>query len=118
MTTSVGLSVIDGRSVATLTFSGQFTRGGGNLVDGNYQISIDGSKIRRLGTTEMLDADGDGVSGGMLVLEIRAEDRFFALYGDSNGDRIVNGADRTAPAIDLSSTNGHGRIQRRNGCRR
>lgn len=77
-----------GNTVATLTFSGNNTRANGLLVDGNYQLAIDGSKILRSGRE--LDGDQDGIAGGEFVYGSEASDRFFALYGDLNGDRTVN----------------------------
>ncbi|QDV40460.1 Calx-beta domain protein [Stieleria neptunia] len=81
-------------SVATLTFSGPLTRGAiGALVDGNYQLAIDPTKVRRTGTSVSLDGDGDGLRGGDYVIGTSATDQFFALYGDSDGDRDVDGQD-------------------------
>lgn len=80
-----------GRAVVALTFEGTLTRGGGALVDGNYQLEIDGSKITRNG--QALDADQDGSGGDMVSFGDDEADQFFALYGDSDGNRRVNLAD-------------------------
>lgn len=82
-----------GNTVATLTFSGALTRGGGVLVDGYYQLTIDSSKIRLSGTQLALDGDGNGLAGGNLVRGDVATDNFFALYGDTDGDGIVGVAE-------------------------
>ena len=73
---------------AVVRFSGQFTRGSFNgLIDGNYELLIDGTKVTR--NTQQLDADQDGIGGDSLVLGDQETDKFFALYGDLNGDRIL-----------------------------
>ncbi|XZE56469.1 PKD domain-containing protein [Planctomycetaceae bacterium SH139] len=78
-----------GNTIATVTFSGSFTRAGFNLVDGNYQLYIDPSKVRRAGTLVRLDGDGDGQAGGDFVFGNEAADKFYAMFGESNGDRNV-----------------------------
>ena len=83
-----------GNSVATLTFSGALTRGlDSALVDGNYQLTIAPSKVRRAGTSVTLDGNNDGLQGGDYSYGTLATDDFFALYGDSDGDRDVDGQD-------------------------
>lgn len=78
-----------GNWVVTVTFGGTFTRAGFNLVDGNYQLYIDPSKVRRAGTLAELDGDGDGQAGGDCVFGNEAADKFYARFGESNGDRAV-----------------------------
>jgi hypothetical protein len=51
------------------------------LDDGNYQLTVDGSKVRTLGTGLTLGAN--------VVYGDTADEPFFALYGDNNGDRTV-----------------------------
>lgn len=80
---------INGNTLATITFSGAFTRDGGALLDGYYQLTIDGSKVRRKDTLLTLDGDGDGQQGGNLTRGEQETDDFFALYGDTNGDGLV-----------------------------
>ncbi len=78
-----------GQTVATLTFSGDRTRGVQNaLVDGNYQLTIDSTKILKNGLN--LDGDQNGVQGGNFVLGAREADAFFALFGDIDGNRNVS----------------------------
>ena len=48
------------------------------------------------GTIFDLDGDGDGLAGGDLEIGATAADDFFRFFGDSNGDRYVNGEDLTA----------------------
>lgn len=76
-----------GQNQLTLTFSGSLTRGGGALSDGYYQLTIDGSKIRRGNSQADFNADGNG--GDSLVIGAAESDNFFALYGDINGDGQV-----------------------------
>ncbi len=81
-----------GQTVATLTFSGPRTRGpSGILNDGYYQLTIDGTKVRRGGQT--LDVNGDGVGGDTFVLGAVEADNFFSLFGDTNGDGLVSVAE-------------------------
>ncbi|PAY17814.1 hypothetical protein CKO51_19145 [Rhodopirellula sp. SM50] len=94
--TSVGIvhvtaSVMDGMTTATLTFAGESTvdrdgtgAQGNSLADGNYRLHIDASGIRSTGGLEMFN---DVIFGQQPV------DGFFRLYGDSDGDRDVDGQD-------------------------
>ncbi|MEO1526978.1 MAG: choice-of-anchor Q domain-containing protein [Planctomycetota bacterium] len=81
ITPAVSTQVIGGKTVATLTFSGDGIIGG-SLADGNYRLSVLDTITDRVGN--VLDGDGDGEAGG------NATDEFFRLYGDINGDRTVN----------------------------
>jgi hypothetical protein len=83
---NVAASVIDGRTVAVLTFTGSGIIGG-SLLDGDYTLTIRGDHIRDEEGRE-LDGDGDGNGGGDRV------DAFFRLFGDADGDRDVDGLDR------------------------
>ena len=83
---SVAVSLVDGRTVAVLTFAGPDILGG-SLADGNYTLTIRADRIHdALGWS--LDGDGDGTPGGDRV------DAFFRLYGDSDGDRDVDELDQ------------------------
>ena len=57
------------------------------LLDGNYQLVIDSSKVLRNGLA--MDGDADGVAGGDILWGDEQADAFYALYGDVNGDRTV-----------------------------
>ena len=49
--TSHTTALVGGNTVVTISFNGNFTRNSaGALVDGNYQLGIDGSRVRRAGT--------------------------------------------------------------------
>ena len=79
-----------GKSVITLTFTGpQVELPTGSLVDGNYELQIDGSKIESTATGQLLDADNDGSEGGVDIFGDNATDKFFRLFGDFTGDRTV-----------------------------
>ena len=80
-----------GQTVVTLTFSGAFTRGTGVLVDGYYDLTIDGSKVLRGGLG--LDVNHDGTGGDTYILGASEADNFFALYGDTTGDGVVGVAE-------------------------
>lgn len=79
---------IDGKTVVTMTFGG-----GNSLADGNYLLSIDGNKVRDRATGARLDGDGDGVAGGDYLFGDQANDAFFRLFGDTDGDRDVDNFD-------------------------
>jgi hypothetical protein len=79
---SVATSVVGGRTVAVLTFSGPGIIGG-SLADGDYTLIIRGECIRDEVGREV-DGDRDGNGGGARA------DSFFRLYGDSDGDRDVD----------------------------
>jgi len=69
------------QTIARLTLSGPFTDGPGgprSLVDGNYDLTVLSSQIV------------GGLPGGDYVTSI------FRLYGDVNGDKVINGLDLTA----------------------
>ncbi len=81
-----------GRTVVTLTFSGQMTEAntaaGANpsLIDGLYTLTVSGSAVT--GTNGFgFDGDGNGAPGGDKVMT------FHRLFGDYNGDRVVDPAD-------------------------
>ncbi len=67
-----------GYSRLTVTFSGSLTEAGGSLVDGNYQLSIDGSLL------------GGSVAGNDFVYGHQESDNFYRYYGDADGNRLVN----------------------------
>jgi hypothetical protein len=79
---NVATSLMDGQTVAILTFTGSDIFGG-SLADGNYALTIRGDLVHdRFGRA--LDGDGDGAAGG------DDSESLFRLYGDSDGDRDVD----------------------------
>jgi hypothetical protein len=77
-----------GQSEVTLSFSGSFTRPTGALADGYYQLTIDGTKITRGNVP--LDIDQNGVVGDSLVIGDDEADGFFSLFGDNDGNGLLN----------------------------
>jgi hypothetical protein len=75
-----------GNTIAMLTFSGGFTLGG-SLIDGNYDLRIDATKITN-NRGELFDGGKQGEASDF-VFGQEAADRFYRLYGDANGDRSV-----------------------------
>jgi hypothetical protein len=82
----VAQAVVDGHSVDTLTFVGAGILGG-SLADGHYTLIIHGGLVHD-GFGQALDGAGTGVAGSDRV------DTFFRLFGDANGDGVVDEQDR------------------------
>lgn len=81
---SVTSDVVFGKTIATLVFAGPYVENG-SLVDGNYRLRVNAVDARGV----PLDGDGDGTAGGEFVFGESANDEFFRLFGDINGDRQV-----------------------------
>lgn len=77
-------------SSVTITFSGSFTEHG-SLIDGFYDFTIDASKITGIGGA--LDGDGNGTPGGNYAVIGTTANKFFRLFGDSDGNGTVNNKD-------------------------
>jgi hypothetical protein len=92
---AVSTTTAGGVTVATLSdFSGADTTIGisatayGSLIDGRYALTVTGSAVTANGVPMPADftfADGGSTTGNQL----------YRLFGDSNGDRVVNVADLT-----------------------
>ena len=61
---TVAASVVDGRTVAVLTFAGPDIIGG-SLADGSYTLTVRADRVHDRWGRE-LDGDGDGSAGGAL----------------------------------------------------
>jgi len=82
----VSVSLVDGKTVAVLTFGGtEFV--GGSLADGSYTLTVRADRVHDRWGRE-LDGEGDGSAGGDRA------DSFSRLFGDSDGDGNVDGHDR------------------------
>src|SRR5262249_44984397 len=82
----VSISLVNGKTVAVLTFAGpEFV--GGSLADGSYALTVRADRVHDRWGRE-LDGNGDGAAGGDRV------DGFRRLFGDSDGDGDVDGQDR------------------------
>ncbi|MEM6472443.1 MAG: dockerin type I domain-containing protein [Planctomycetota bacterium] len=94
------ISMVNGKTQALLTFAaGASVDTSGSLIDGNYRLNVLSDKIRdRAGNA--FDGDRDGAAGGDAV------DSFFRLYGDSDGDRDVDGSDFLAFRRTFRKTSG------------
>jgi uncharacterized protein (TIGR03118 family) len=79
---NIATSIVNGRTVAVLTFAGPDVVAG-SLADGNYALAIRGNLVHDA-MGRALDGDGDGFAGG------DRSDSFHRLYGDSDGDRDVD----------------------------
>ncbi|QDV41385.1 hypothetical protein Enr13x_12230 [Stieleria neptunia] len=104
----VAASLNDGMTTVTLTFDGESTVNrngigaqGNSLADGNYRLHIDASDIRSVRGFEMFR---DVVFGEQAV------DGLFRLYGDSDGDRDVDGQDYGRFGLTFLATAGQARF--------
>lgn len=88
---AVASSVVNGKTVATLTFSGTFTEFG-SLKDGNYDLRIVGANITDA-SGAAFDGDEDGFAGGDRLFGTDEADDFYRLFGETNNDRTVGFAD-------------------------
>lgn len=81
-------TVVDGKTVVTLTFAG---RGfpGSSLTDGFYRLQVFGQRIRNA-AGELLDGDGNGTAGGNYLTTFRR------LFGDVDGNGRVDALDLNA----------------------
>ena len=95
MLTDYTTQVIGGKTVVTLTFldgpSVVFRPTGNTLADGNYELTIDASKVTAFDME--LDGDEDGAAGGDYVFGDEEADAFFRLFGDLDGSRFVGNND-------------------------
>jgi probable HAF family extracellular repeat protein len=69
--------VVDGKTVATITFAGAEIIGN-SLADGNYTLTVLADHVH--------DADGDPMAANNVT-------SFYRLFGDTQGHRTVNAAD-------------------------
>lgn len=87
---AVNSALVDGRTVSTLTFAP------GNLVDsranGTHSLR-DGGYELRIDSTQIIPNGGGPSMADDYVFGDKAADAFFRLFGDSDGDRDVDGQD-------------------------
>jgi hypothetical protein len=77
---SVGRAFDGQQTTALIQFDSHTRNADGVLVNGNYQLTVNGSLVTRNG----IPMTGDYVLGD------QESDAFFCYYGDSNGDRTVD----------------------------
>ncbi len=88
-------ALVGGKTVATLTFTpnSTFVDGNGSLVDGNYELTVDATKVYA-GNLVYLDGNGDGTGGDDYdAFGTVLADEFYRLFGDANGDGGVDQVD-------------------------
>jgi hypothetical protein len=88
-------STLNGKTELLILFSGGMTRGTQKaLIDGNYKLTLKAERFSLTDTpTVKLDGDNDGTGGDDYAFGSDINDKFFALYGDIDGDRDVDGMD-------------------------
>lgn len=94
---------VNGLTVVTLSgFAGAETDFG-SLVDGRYTVTVRASQVSANG--QALDGNGDGIGGDDYTLAGTVANGLYRLFGDANGDGIVNAADfsRFRPAFGAST---------------
>ena len=80
VSSNVSTQLVDGQTVATIQFSSHTRNPDNVLVDGNYQLTLNGSFITR---------DGFPMSNDVVFGDEQAHG-FFCFYGDSDGNRSLN----------------------------
>ncbi len=73
-------------SAVTITFTGALSEFG-SLVDGFYNFAIDATKITSTGGN--LDGDANGTGGDSFTVVGTTANKFFRLFGDTEGDGTV-----------------------------
>jgi hypothetical protein len=81
-------------SSVTITFTGSLTDPGGSLKDGLYNFIIDAAQVSGAGGA--IDGNGDGIPGGSYVIDGTTTNKFYRLFGDSNGDAAIDQLDYLA----------------------
>ena len=74
-------------STVTITFSGSMTENG-SLRDGVYDLTISAGVVSGVGGA--LDGNSDGISGGSYSVVGNTTNKFFRLFGDSDGSGSVD----------------------------
>jgi len=80
-------------SVIMLSFTGSVAVDSGSLADGLYKLTVLASKVST--PDGLLDGDINGTGGDDYVLTGTPANGLFRLFGDSNGDAVVNSNDFT-----------------------
>ncbi|MGI9470940.1 MAG: hypothetical protein ACR2NZ_05385, partial [Rubripirellula sp.] len=93
-----------GKTVVSFTFdtSDDSVTSFGSLIDGDYRLLIDATRISSGG--QPLDGDADNSAGGNYVYE--GTDGFFRKFGDGDGDRQVGLLDFAAFRQTFGRANG------------
>lgn len=93
--TSWSTTTVNGKTELLIHFSGTLTRGTQQaLSDGNYKLTLNAGRFSLTDTPAVkLDGNADGTGGDDYSLGSDINDKFFAMYGDIDGDRDVDGMD-------------------------
>ncbi len=84
-------NIVNGLTVVTLSgFIGAETEFG-SLADGRYSVLVRASQVSAGGM--QLDGDGNGTGGDDYTLNGTAANGLFRLFGDANGNGVVNALD-------------------------
>jgi len=67
----------------------------GSLADGRYSLLVRANLVSAGG--QQLDGDGDGQGGDDFTVNGSAGNGFYRLFGDANGDGVVNAFEVPAP---------------------
>ncbi|QEG24869.1 hypothetical protein [Mariniblastus fucicola] len=73
-------------TIASLSFSGNNTEATGSLVDGNYQLTINGDGVVD-SPSNSFDLDRDGIPGGQIVFGDEDIESLYRLFDDVNQSR-------------------------------
>jgi hypothetical protein len=98
---SVSTSLVNGKTVATLTFTGTGLVDAGSLADGVWQLKVDKTKVSASSGGPALAADfTTPTDPGNFTT------RIYRLFGDFNRDGSVDGLDKVAfdQSLNLTST--------------
>jgi len=85
-----GVVANDSTTHVTLNFAGALSEFG-SLLDGLYTLTIDAGQVSN--STGKLDGNKDGTGGDNYAFIGNPANGLFRLFGDSNGDAIVNSSD-------------------------
>jgi hypothetical protein len=91
-------TVVNGRTVVTLSAFGGTAADHGSLADGRFTLKALAANINAGGV--MLDGNNDGVAGG----DYAFSNGLFRIFGDANGDGAVDVADLTLFASSFGLT--------------
>ena len=99
---NISSAIVNDRTEVTLSFSGNHVDSAGSLTDGNYTLTAIAAEITASGRE--LDGDRDGGAGGDYSFGQSESDRFFRLFGDSDGDQDVDAGDLQQLGLSLMTT--------------
>ncbi len=101
---NVATTLVNGQTVATITFRGPRIVGG-SLWDARYKFTINGARVIDATTGAAVDAAVNGLVGSSQVVQFRR------LFGDLNGDGMVTPADYQQFRKDYGSRAGQANYQ-------